>query len=226
MSMADTRTVEPADLFDEFGGAPVTASNVVYEGRVWDVVSDDVDLGGGHVVTRDYVKHPGAVAVLAMRGDAGDEEIFVIRQYRHPIRTTDWEIPAGLLDIAGEAPHVGAARELYEEADLQAGHWAHLIDYAGSPGGLSEQLRIYLARDVSLVPEAERFERDDEEADMRTGWVRLDDVLDAAMVGRIHNPALLIAAFAADRARRSGFAQLRPADIPWESHPAFRSARE
>jgi len=61
--------------------------------------------------------HPGAVAVVAL-DDAG--RVALIQQYRHPVRTFEWEIPAGLLDVAGEPPHLAAARELHEEADLVA----------------------------------------------------------------------------------------------------------
>ena len=78
--------------------------------------------------------------------------ICLIQQYRHPVRAYEWEIPAGLLDVAGEPPHVGAARELHEEADLVAGTWHVLADYFSSPGGLDEALRVYLARDLAAVP--------------------------------------------------------------------------
>jgi ADP-ribose pyrophosphatase len=207
------------DLVDEYAKAPVTRSECVYEGRVWNVLSEEADLGDAGRVTRDFVDHPGAVAVLALRGQAGAEEVLVIQQYRHPIGAREWEIPAGLLDVDGEPPHEAALRELYEEADLRAGRLDLLIDYASSPGGLSEQLRIYLARDVSEVAADDRFEREDEELDMPTAWVSLDDVVAAAMAGRIHNPTLLMGAFAANVARANGWNDLRPADSPWEVHP-------
>lgn len=208
-------------LRDEYGTAPVTHSECVYEGRVWNVVTQEVDLGPAGRVTRDFVQHPGAVAVLALRGAPGEEEILVIQQYRHPIGAREWEIPAGLLDVSGEAPNLAAERELYEEADLRASTMHVLIDYASSPGGLSEQLRIYLARDVADVPAADRFAREDEELDMPTAWAKLDDVISAAMAGKIHNPTLIVGAFAATTARSNGWSDLRPADAPWPVHPAF-----
>ncbi|PZO97742.1 MAG: ADP-ribose pyrophosphatase, partial [Dermacoccus nishinomiyaensis] len=136
-----------------------------------------------------------------MRGEPGAEEVLVIRQYRHPIGAQEWEIPAGLLDVDGEPPHEAALRELYEEADLRAGRLDLLIDYASSPGGLSEQLRVFLARDLTDVSEDDRFEREEEELDMPTGWARLDDVVDAALAGRLHNPTLLMSCLAARAAR-------------------------
>ena len=84
-------TLTPSELVDDYTPAPVVRSDVVYEGRVWDVVQEEADLGDAGRVTRDFVRHPGAVAVLAMRGEPGAEEVLVIRQYRHPIGAQEWE---------------------------------------------------------------------------------------------------------------------------------------
>ena len=107
--MADTELLrdEPAD-------PTVTSSETVFEGAVWNVVRDVVDYNGSPM-TREYVAHTGAVAVLAV--DEHDR-VLVIKQYRHPIRTRDWELPAGLLDAEGESKLDAAKRELAEEADL------------------------------------------------------------------------------------------------------------
>ena len=209
-----------SELVDHYERAEVTRRETVYAGRVWDVVQEDFTHESG-TLTRDFVDHPGAVAVLAMRGEPGAEEVLLIQQYRHPIGASEWEIPAGLLDVAGEPPHVGALRELYEEADLRAESMHVLLDYASSPGGLSEQLRIYLAREVSEVPPQGRHVREAEEMGMPTAWATLDDVVAAALGGRIHNPTLLMAAFAAQLSRQQGWSNLRAADAPWPIHPAF-----
>ena len=74
--------------------------------------------------------------------------------------------PAGLLDVDGEPAHLTAARELLEEADLVAGEWQLLLDHYASPGGSSESLRIFLARDLRDVPDDERHQRDAEELGM------------------------------------------------------------
>ena len=84
---------------------------------------------GEQPVVRQYTRHPGAVAVVAMRGEVGCEEVLLERQYRHPVRASLWEIPAGLLDIPGEDPLVAAERELAEETDLKAGCWDVLVDF-------------------------------------------------------------------------------------------------
>ncbi|MDQ5862264.1 MAG: NUDIX hydrolase [Actinomycetota bacterium] len=192
----------------------------VYKGRIWDVVSDSFQLSEtGESLTRDYIDHPGAVAVLPMN-DAG--EVLLIRQYRHPVGMDLWEIPAGLLDVEGEDFVVGAARELAEEADLAAGEWNVLVDFFNSPGSSSEAIRIYLARGLTEVPHHERHERTDEEAEIEFHWLTLDDAVAAVLEGRLHNPSAVVGILAAAAAKADGFAGLRPADAPWPAHPSQR----
>lgn len=192
----------------------VAASEVVWSGRIVDMVEDRVVVvEGEEPVVRQYTRHPGAVAVVVIRGEAGAEEILLERQYRHPVQASLWEIPAGLLDIPGEDPRVAAQRELAEEADMVADRWDVLVDYFTSPGGSTEALRVFLAREVrdSNV----HFEREDEEATMEYAWVRLDDALTMVLDGRLHNPSAVIGILAAHAARGRGWAGLRPADAPW-----------
>lgn len=202
----------PDTLRDRLERRPVLDTRTTFRGRVWDVRTDRVDLGEAGVVTRDFVEHTGAVAVLAL--DDEDRAV-VIQQYRHPVGAFDWEIPAGLLDLDGEPPHVTAARELHEEADLTAGHWATLVDHWASPGGSSESLRIYLARGLAEVPAAERHERTGEELGMPQRRVPLDELVAGVLAGRLHNPTLVIAVLAAEALRARGWDGLRPADAPW-----------
>jgi len=200
------------DLRDEVVSRPVSESRTVFEGMVWDVVQERVDLGAAGEVTRQFVRHPGAVAVVALDDD---ERVCLIQQYRHPVRTLEWEVPAGLLDVEGEPPWVAAARELHEEADLRAGRWDVLADYFSSPGGLDEALRVYLARDCAEVPEAQRHVRDGEEHGMPVRWVPLDEAESAVLTGRLHNPSAVVGVLAACAARRRGWSTLRPFDAPW-----------
>jgi ADP-ribose pyrophosphatase len=207
------------ELRDVIGSKPVLSTSLQFEGRVWDVVSDEVDLGVAGVVTRDYVRHPGAVGVLALDES---ERVLLVHQYRHPVGMTLWELPAGLLDVDDEPPLAAAQRELAEEADLRAGEWHTLIDWVLSPGGTSEAFRCYLARDVSPVPHADRHTREGEEHEMPSAWFPLDDVRDAVLAGRLHNPSLVVGVLAASASRQAGWSTLRPADAPWPEHPAFR----
>lgn len=177
-----------ADLPDP---AEVLDSNVMYEGRVWNIRRDRFRFGD-HELERDYVDHTGAVAVLAIDDD---ERVLLINQYRHPIRSRDWELPAGLLDIVGEEPLVAAQRELAEEADIVAAEWSELITFASSPGGSDEQIVIYTARGLTAAPEV--FARTEEEAELVLRWVPLAEVVEAALAGRLRNSILLVAALAA-----------------------------
>ena len=201
---------------DQPGGRHVLHSRRSFTGRVWDVTSDLVDLGESGVVTRDYMHHPGAVAVFALNEDS---QVYLVRQYRHPVRTETWEPPAGLLDVRGEDPLAAAKRELHEEADLTADRWDVLIDFFTSPGGSSEGIRIYLARELQPVPEDERHERDAEERDMVGAWVDVPSILNAIRRADIAGPTLLLGAFALDAAMRADFSTLRPADAPWRRGP-------
>ena len=192
----------------------VVASQVVWNGRIVDMVKDHVIVvEGAEPVVREYTRHPGAVAVVVLRGESGEEEILLERQYRHPVQASLWEIPAGLLDIPGEDPRVAAQRELAEEADLVAKRWDVLVDYFTSPGGSTEPLRIFLARGLRAADEV--FDREDEEATMEYAWVRLDDALTMVLDGRLHNPSAVIGVLATHAARGRGWSGLRPADAPW-----------
>ena len=215
----ESPVVRGADLADRLGRLSVTETTLVFEGAVWDVRRDTVDLGEAGEVSRDYVDHPGAVAILALREVEGRDQVLLIWQYRHPVGAFEWELPAGLLDVAGEPPWLGAARELDEEADLTAGRWDVLIDFYGSPGGNSEALRIYLARDLADVPHGERFTREGEEHGMPVGWVDLDEAHEAVLGGQLHNPCAMIGILTAHAARARDWATLRPHDAPWPEHP-------
>ena len=152
------------------------------------------------------------------QGD-GAAEILMVRQYRHPVRAMLWEVPAGLLDVPGEEPLVAAQRELAEETDFAAARWDVLVDFYASPGFTTEGARSYLARDLRPLPPSERVEREAEEAEFVPTWFRLDDVLDAVMAGRLHNPSTVVGVLAAARARSSGWAGLRPTDAGWLRSP-------
>lgn len=186
-------------LHDEPVDTEVLDSDLVYSGRVWDVRSDTVRYGAGEIV-RQYVDHPGAAAIVAV--DEHDR-VLLIQQYRHPIRHRDWEIPAGLLDVAGESPLETAQRELVEEADLTAADWEPLLSIFTTPGGNDEIVHLFLARGLSAVGTAHA--REAEEADIRVEWIPLQDAVTGVLKGRLRNGILAVGVLAAaERLRRSG----------------------
>ncbi|WP_291463337.1 NUDIX hydrolase [Actinomyces sp.] len=192
----------------------VASSEVVWSGRIVDMVEDRVVVvEGEEPVVRQYTRHPGAVAVVVMRGEEGAEEILLERQYRHPVNASLWEIPAGLLDIPGEDPLVAAERELAEEADLAARRWDVLVDFFTSPGGSTEPLRVFLARDLEAT--GTTFEREDGEATLKYAWVALSTALEWVLAGRLHHASTVIGILSAHAARGRGWEGLREPGAPW-----------
>lgn len=196
----------------------VSSSEVAFEGAVWDIRRETFELEGQPIV-REFLQHTGAVAVLAL-----DERgrVLVIRQYRHPIRMRDWELPAGLLDTEGETPLAAAQRELAEEADLVAARWDVLCEFTSSPGGSTEVVRVYLARELSDADEV--FQRTDEEAGIEVRWVDLDEAVDAVLSRQVRNGILSIAVLAAREGADRGWALLGDADQAWTGEPGQHPA--
>jgi 8-oxo-dGTP pyrophosphatase MutT (NUDIX family) len=202
------------NIRDEPAHWPVVSSAELVRGRLVTVRTDKVRMPDSHIAERDVVIHPGAVAVLTL-DDA--DRILMIRQYRHPVGHLLWEIPAGLRDVGGEPPWVTAQRELAEEASYRARDWRLLADYYSSPGYSTERLRIFLARDPELIPEAERdFVPEAEEASILTAWLPLEEAIGKVFAGELHNGPAALAIMAAYAARSRGYDRLRPADAPEE----------
>ena len=195
---------DPSELLDR---------SVRYEGRVWRVVTDTIRLPDGTVVERDIVDHPGAVGVVAL--DA-DDHVLLIRQYRQPVGGFLFELPAGLRDVDGEHPLATAERELLEESGYRADEWHVLIDFFNSPGGSTEAFRCYLARNLSEVAGGRPATGEAEEAHLPRIWMPLDDAVDLALRGDLHNPTTVAGVLAAAAARDRGWSTLRPAgDDMW-----------
>jgi len=201
---------------DEVAPRPVLRHEVLQHGRIVDMVRDDVDLGAAGTVTREYVTHPGAVAVVAL-DDA--DRVLLLRQYRHPVRSRMWEVPAGLLDVDGEPAVQAAARELAEETDTTARRWHVLADFASSPGSSDEAVRVFLARDLGQVADDARHTRTGEEAEIELRRVPLDEAVARVLDGSLHNPSAVVGILAAAASRAGGWASLRPADAPWPARP-------
>jgi 8-oxo-dGDP phosphatase len=182
-----------------------------YAGPIFTVYTDEVTMSGGGTAKRDVTENKGAVGVVAL-DDAG--RVVLVRQYRHAVHRRLWELPAGLRDVDGENLAITAGRELAEEADLAAGRWDLLVDLHTSPGFSNEMIRIFLARDLSTVPEQQRHQRTDEEADLEIAWVDLDEAVAMVLRGEITNAAAVGGLLAAARARDDGWTTLRPADAP------------
>ena len=180
------------DLVDEPFRYPVLSEHERFRGAKWSVWSETVDIDG-HVVVRDVLRHPGAVAVAAV-DDQG--RLLLIRQYRHPVGAFLWEIPAGLLDRAGEDPLECAKRELLEEAGVTARDWAALMTLALSPGGTSERIAIYRASGLTVDAGARPHTGEAEERELPQRWVTIPDAVARCFDGSFANATAVAAILA------------------------------
>ncbi|MFC7619098.1 NUDIX domain-containing protein [Microlunatus sp. GCM10028923] len=207
-------------MLDDPQNWPVEASDQLAAGRKTAYRSDRVRTPDGELISREYLKHPGAVGVIALDDH---DRVVLVRQYRHPVRHRLIEPPAGLLDNGDEDYLIGAQRELAEEVGLAGRDWRVLVDLFTSPGISSESLRVYLARGLTEAPLPDGFVPHAEEAHMDVVRAGLDDLVQAVLEGRLHNPTLVTGVLAAWAARtRDGFDALRPADAPWPAREASR----
>jgi 8-oxo-dGDP phosphatase len=213
----------PDQLADEPLAWPVESSAVLARGKITSYVQDQVRMPDGHLIEREYLKHPGAVGVIALDDH---DRVALVRQYRHPVRHRLIEPPAGLLDVGGEEYLPAIQRELAEEVGLAARSWAVLVDLFTTPGILGESLRIYLARDLETVDHPDDFIHEGEEAHMDAVWASLDDLVEAVLDGRLHNPTVVSGVLAAWTAQqRDAFKTLRPATAAWPAREAMLGSR-
>jgi ADP-ribose pyrophosphatase len=124
------------------------SSRLVFDGRLLKVRSDTVRLPDGGSAEREWIEHPGAVAVIAVT-DAG--ELVMERQFRYALGRDMIEIPAGKID-PHEDPLATAKRELREETGYAAAEWTHVATIHIAIGYSNEHIEIYLAKGLERVP--------------------------------------------------------------------------
>ncbi len=149
------------------------ASKHVHTGRIIQVSTERLLYNNGREYDLDFVRHPGAAAVVAVDSSG---RVCLVRQYRHGVEDFLWEIPAGKLD-PGEAPQACAIRELAEETGVHARRWTSLGQFLPAPGIFTEVIHLYLARDLTVgapAPDA------DEELEIQ--WLPIEEA--AGMVLR------------------------------------------
>jgi ADP-ribose pyrophosphatase len=190
----------------------VTNREEIFNGYVMSL-REDVFEFNGETLKREYIVHPGAVGVIALNHEGA---ILLVEQYRHAQGKIMWEAPAGLLDALDEDPLECAKRELLEETGYVASKWEVLTDFANTPGGSSEQIRIYFAQGLKLHEEG-RPQAGDEERDMPVHWIPISEVLASIGAGAVTNAVLVVGTLALVTALAEPEIMLRPADSPWHA---------
>ncbi len=132
----------------------VVRGQVGWRGTFLRVQVDDVRLPSGRQTKREYVDHPGAVAILPL---TVDDDVILIRQYRSPIRRTILELPAGTRE-PGEDPVTTAKRELAEEISYEAESLTEIARFFSSPGYTNEQVVLYVGDGCRPVAAVARVE--------------------------------------------------------------------
>ena len=150
------------------------ASHPIWSGRIIDVSTERLLYAGGREHDLDFVRHPGASAVVAV-DVAG--RVCVVRQYRHGIMDFLWEIPAGKLD-KGEPPQICAVSELAEETGVSASRWTALGTFLPAPGIFTEVIHLYLAQDLTMGAAAP-----DADEELEVQWLPLRDAIGMVLRG-------------------------------------------
>jgi 8-oxo-dGTP pyrophosphatase MutT (NUDIX family) len=190
-----------ARLADEPASWPVVETRDLHRDEWVVSLREDMVQRPGHPeesFRRLVLEHPGAVVVLAVDED---ERVCCLRQYRHSSQGVMVELPAGIRDEGDEDPQLTAARELREEAELQAEHWRLLATSWPSAGITAERHLAYLATGLSHADRGD-FELRAEEAEMEVFWTPFEDLLEAVLDGRVQEGPLMIPVLAYDALKR------------------------
>ena len=163
--------------------ARLVSSEVVFHGRLFNVVHDKVIEPGGHQNERDIVRHNGSAVILALDNQKYRKNPWVVmeRQYRHAAGRFLWELPAGKIE-PDEDPLAGAQRELAEETGYRARKWSELVQFWPSPGFVGEWMKIFVAEGLTA---GESLPEEDERIELRL--VRFNDVLKMIEKGTIQD---------------------------------------
>ncbi|UHA76209.1 NUDIX hydrolase [Paenibacillus sp. 481] len=169
-------------LFEEV----TTETKSIYNGKIISLQLDTVTLPNGSTATREIVRHPGAVAVLAIVNN----KMIVVEQYRKALGKSQVEIPAGKLD-PNEQPEHAALRELEEETGLKASHLTRIGSFYTSPGFADEIIHLYAAEDL------EQGEMNtDEDEFLEVSALTIEEAYEAMRQGRISDAKTISALYA------------------------------
>jgi ADP-ribose pyrophosphatase len=153
---------------------PIVPSNVrtVFEGRIFTVQVESITLPKGHALEAEVIRHPGAVVIVPITDEG---RVILVRQYRHAIGRSTWELPAGSLK-PGEDVRAAALRECHEEVGLIADRLEPLGAFFPTPGYCDEEMNFFLATALRAPREGDAEAHADEDEDIETRAVSAADL--------------------------------------------------
>ncbi|MBR5097857.1 MAG: NUDIX hydrolase [Spirochaetales bacterium] len=154
-------------------------STKVFEGRLLHVYKDNILLPNGNKSTREYIKHPGAVAIVALDDK---NRIAIEHQFRYPFSAELIEIPAGKLDYIGENPLSAAERELREETGITASEFEYMGPFYPTCAYSNEVIHLYWAKGLSY---GDRDLDDDESINVE--MMDIKDVVRMILEGKVQD---------------------------------------
>ncbi len=166
----------------------VRKKELIYEGRIFKLMKEEVILDNGIETQLDIIRHPGAAAIVPAYGY---DKIILIKQYRHAIGEYIWEIPAGTFN-ADEDPLECAKRELLEETGYRAEFWEKLGEITPVPAYSDERIHVYFA--ANLVQEKQDL---DEDEILQVHMLKVPDVLEMIKKGEIKDSKTIASIFMA-----------------------------
>lgn len=137
-----THTIDPSKI-----RSVIHNSDTVYHGTKFSVLQREVIAPNGEKISTEVINHPGAVVVLPILEQG---EIVLIRNHRHPIDTTLWELPSGTLE-QGEEPAEAAPRELLEETGYKGSNISPLLHFFSMPGLGNQILYAFVAKGLDYI---------------------------------------------------------------------------